>query len=174
MTAFKIAYSCCFSLKNLDFLQKKFLTSTTAQTCGEYQQLGPILRLVQTYCVKRISLGCFLRMQKTQPIRKFSILLCKRMRFYAGLNKPLIGFFIPGNPSVGAAVKKSLWRHLFREIPPPLISYSISMSKIMFSRQKSYCDIGIHRHRLQQIQQRVLRCTFNTRSSVLPTNIFSA
>ena len=119
MTAFKIAYSCCFSLKNLDFLQKKFLTSTTAQTCGEYQQLGPILRLVQTYCVKRISLGCFLRMQKTQPIRKFSILLCKRMRFYAGLNKPLIGFFHSGNPSVGAAVKKSLWRHLFREIPPP-------------------------------------------------------
>ena len=33
------------------------------------------VRLVQTYCVKRISLGYILRMQKTQPVRKFSILL---------------------------------------------------------------------------------------------------
>ena len=37
--------------------------------------------LVQTYCVKCTSLGCFLRMRKTQPVRKFSILLHKRMRF---------------------------------------------------------------------------------------------
>ena len=27
-----------------------------------------------TYCVKRISMGCFLHMRKTQPVRKFSIL----------------------------------------------------------------------------------------------------
>ena len=39
------------------------------------------LRLVQTYCVKRISLGCFLCMGKTQPVRKFSILLGKPMWF---------------------------------------------------------------------------------------------
>ena len=145
------------------------MTSTTAQTCGEYQQLGPILRLVQTYCVKRISLGCFLRMQKTQPIRKFSILLCKRMRFYAGLNKPLIGFFHSGKPLSRCSSQKISLTSFVPGNSPPLISYSISMSKIMFSRQKSYCDIGIHRHRLQQIQQRVLRCTFNTRS-VSPTH----
>ena len=34
-----------------------------------------LLMLLQMYCVKHISLGCFLRIQKTQPVRKFSILL---------------------------------------------------------------------------------------------------
>ena len=33
------------------------------------------IRNESIYCVKRISLGCFLRMQKTQPVRKIYILL---------------------------------------------------------------------------------------------------
>ena len=64
------------------FLTLMFLSLLTALTCepGENGTLPfYLVRLVQTYCMKRISLGCFLCMQKTKPVRKFSILLRNSM-----------------------------------------------------------------------------------------------
>ena len=48
------------------------------------------LRLVHTDRVKCSRIGQFLRTHKTWSVRKFSILLRKHMRFYAGLNEPLL------------------------------------------------------------------------------------